>query len=80
MGMEVTMSNWYKGIETQRPSVRRSQTEEETTTQWPQLESLHYRCCLKASRVHVIQILPPAFHRCQMGNGATESKFLPTEE
>lgn len=30
---------------------------EETTTQWPQLELLHYKFSLRASRVHVVLIL-----------------------
>lgn len=31
---------------------------EETTTQWPQLELLHYEFVLEASRVQVVPTLP----------------------
>lgn len=53
---------------------------EETTTQWPCLDWLHYKFCLKASRVHVVLILPPAFHCCHRGKRATEFKLLPRVE
>lgn len=40
---------------------------EETTTQWPQLELLHYKFGLEASRVHVVPNLPASTSRLPEG-------------
>lgn len=64
----------------QYDSLSESEEVTEEIVKWSQLELLHYKFSLKASRAHVVPNLPPAFHGCQRGNRATELKLLPRVE
>lgn len=49
---------------------------EETTTQWPQPELLHYKFGLEASRVHVVPNLPASTSRLPEGKQSNRVQAL----